>query len=62
MAQLKEDQSHVVTFVVRGPKKTGEVKKYMKALRRAVGRKAKVTQKRKKTRGQRRKSRRRKPR
>ena len=62
MAPLKEDQSHVVTFIVRGPKKTSEVKKYMKALRRVVGRKAKITQKKQRTRAKRRKSRRRKPR
>lgn len=62
MAQLKEDESHVVTFVVRGAKKTAEVKKYMKALRRALGRKAKITQKKQKTRAKRRKSKRRKPR
>ncbi len=59
MAQLKEDEAHTVTFVVRGPKTRKQVKRYMRALKRAVGRGAKVTQKKHKAR---KKSRRRKSR
>ncbi len=63
MAAFKEDESHVVTFVIRGPKKKDEVVKYMRALRRAMMRhKAKIEQKRVRHKARtRRKSKRRRP-
>ena len=56
MAQLKDDEIHTVTFVVRGPKKKAQVKKYMKALRRTLGRGAKIAQKKAKKKSKKRKS------
>jgi hypothetical protein len=58
MAPLKDDEAHTVTFVVRGPKTGAQIKKYMKALRRAIGRGAKIAQKKaRKTKARRRRSR-----
>lgn len=44
MSLIPPRRKHTVTIVIRGPKKQAEVKKYMKAIRKAVGRKAKVKQ------------------
>lgn len=44
MTAIPPGRTHRISIVVRGPKKDAEVKKYMTAIRRAVGRAAKVTQ------------------
>jgi hypothetical protein len=45
MTAIPPGKLHRVTIMIRGPKKDTAVKKYMSAIRRAVGRSARITQK-----------------
>lgn len=44
MTLIPPGRKHTVTIVVRGPKEAAVVKKYMKAIRKAIGRKGKIKQ------------------